>query len=299
VGVLAGAAAPNDRSVVALRAGLKELGYEEGRNLRIEFRTAQGHYDRMPRLVEELIQLKPDVLVAGNETGAQMLKRATSTIPIVLVNITDPVAGGLVKNLSRPGGNITGLSSMTAELNTKRLQLLKEAIPQLAKVTVLHNPTIAPSSGYNAKLLEQLRSAAPSMAIELNFMEARKADDFFPAFRRTAEPYKQAVYVAECALCYSERKKLVQIAAKTRTPAIYVTRAFADDGGLMSYGVDYSDQSRRVAVYVDKILRGARPGDLPIEQPTKLEFVVNLKTAKAMGITIPDSILTRADEVIR
>jgi putative ABC transport system substrate-binding protein len=187
---------------------------------------------------------------------------------------------------------------MAAELIPKRLQLLKEAIPQLASVTVVRQP-VTPSSGYNKKVVAQLQAAAPSMSIELKFVHVQKPDDFSAAFRKMTEAHKQGVYVADCALCYLERRRLAQIAAETRIPAIYVTRAFADDGGLMSYGVDYAEAARRAAIYVDKILRGAKPGDLPIEQPTKLELVVNLKTAKALGITIPESILVRADEVIR
>jgi ABC-type uncharacterized transport system substrate-binding protein len=248
-------------------------------------------------LVDELISLTPNVIVVGNDTGAQLLKRATSRIPIVLVNNVDPVGAGLVPNLSRPGGNITGLSSMAAELIPKRLQLLKEAIPQLERVTVLRNPT--QSSFAHLRIVERLQAAARSMAIELKFMEARKAEDFVAAFRTTTEPHKQGMYVSEGALFYAERKRLTQLALERKMPAIYVTRAFADDGGLMSYGVDYSAQSRRVAVYVDKILRGAKPGDLPIEQPTKFELVVNLKTAEALGVTIPESFLVRADDVIR
>jgi putative ABC transport system substrate-binding protein len=299
VGLLVGAAAPNDRAVEAFRAGMRELGHEEGRNLKIEFRTAEGHPDRLPRLAEELVQLRPDVIVVGNETGARLLKRATSTIPIVLVNNTDPVGGGLVSNLSHPGGNITGLTSMAAELISKRLQLLKEAIPQLARVTVVRDPGGTSRPPYNVKLVEQLQAAAPLMSIELKFVDVRRPDDFLSAFKRTTESHKQGVYVADCALCYLQRRKLAEIAAENRIPAIYVTRAFADDGGLMSYGVDYAAAARRAAVYVDKILRGAKPGDLPIEQPTKFELVVNLRTAKALGITIPESILLRADEVIR
>jgi putative ABC transport system substrate-binding protein len=272
VGILVGATASNDRAVEALRAGLRELGHEEPRNLKIEFRTAEGQYERLPGLVDQLIALKPDVIVVGNDSAALILKRATSRIPVVLVNNADPVGAGLVTNLSRPGGNITGLSSLAAELIPKRLQLLKETIPQLARVTVLRNPPGAPLR--YVKLVEQLQAAALALSIELKFVDARTLQDVSAAFKSTAESHKQGMYVTEAALFYSQRKKLAQLALETRVPAIYVTRGFADDGGLMSYGVDYTAQSRRAAVYVDKILRGAKPGDLPIEQPTKFELVV-------------------------
>jgi putative ABC transport system substrate-binding protein len=297
VGVLVGAARPDDKAVEALREGLRGLGHVDGRNVKVEFRTAQGHYDRLPALVAELVQLKPDVIIVTHDGAAQTLKRATSTIPIVLLNISDPVLADLVTNLSHPGGNITGLTSMAAELIPKRLQLLKEAIPQLSRVTVLRPPTLA--ARYSLKVIQELETAAPSMSIKLKFIEVTKPEELRPAFKRTTEGNQQGVYVADGALFYSERKTLAKLAIEARVPAIYATRVFAEDGGLMSYGVDYADQARRAAVYVGKILKGAKPGDLPIEQPTKFELVVNLKTAKVLGITIPESILLRADEVIR
>ena len=297
VGVLFLAAGPDDPLVEALRKGLRQLGYVEGQDIRFEFRSAQGQAERLPRLAEELVQLKVDVIVVGNPPAAQAVQRATSTIPIV-IGLFDPVASGLVTDLAHPGGNITGLSSMFTELIAKRLQVLKETIPRLTRVTVLWNPTTPPSP-WEAKAVEDLNAAARSLSIELKFVVARTPEEFDAAFSAVRRAHAQALYLIESALFYTHRMTLAKLALKARLPAIYGTRAFADEGGLMSYGVNYADQFRRAAVYVDKILKGAKPGDLPIEQPTKFELVVNLKTAKALGITIPQSILVRADEVIR
>jgi putative ABC transport system substrate-binding protein len=297
MGVLTGAAGPNDPIVEALRQGLRELGYVEGSNIRIEFRTAQGHPDRLPGLAEELVQIKADVIVVGNTPAAEAVKRASSTVPVVLAT-SDPVAYGLVTNLAHPGGNITGLSSMTSELMAKRLQLLKEAIPWLTRVAVLWNPYTPPTPP-QAKIVEDLKEAAASLAIELKFVPARTPEEFTTAFSAVSRAHVQALYLVENPLFFAHLMTLAKLASKARLPAIYGTRRFAQYGGLMSYGVNYADQWRRSAGYVDKILKGARPGDLPIEQPTKLELVVNLKTAKMLGITIPQSILLRAEEVIR
>ena len=297
VGYLALAAGPDDPILVPLRQGLRELGYVEGRTIRIEFRTAQGHVDRLPSLAEELVQLKVDVILAPNMLGAQALRRATSTIPIVTA-LFDPVASGLVTNLVQPGGNVTGLSSMTVELIAKRLQLLKETIPRLARVGVLWNPATAPKP-LNAKFVADLKAAARSLSMELAFVNVGLPEEFDAAFSAVSRARAQALYLHENALFYVHRMTLAKLALKARLPTIYGTRAFVDEGGLMSYGVNYADQLRRSAAYVDKILKGAKPGDLPIEQPTKFELVVNLKTAKTLGITIPQSVLLQADEVIR
>ena len=297
VGWLAGAAGPDDAIVEALRRGLFELGYVEGRNFKLEFRTAQGHLDRLPALAEELVQLKADVIVAPNAMSAQAIRRATSTIPIVVV-LFDSIAYGLVTNLAHPGGNITGLTSMTVELRAKRLQLLKETIPRLARVAVLWNPTNTPKT-HQKQFVEDLQADARSLSIEMKFVVAQAPGSFEAAFSAIRQARAQALYLIENALFYVHRITLAKLASKARLPTIYGTRVFADSGGLMSYGADYADQVRRAAGYIDKILKGTKPGDLPIEQPTKFELVVNLKTAKALGITIPQSILLRADEVIK
>jgi putative ABC transport system substrate-binding protein len=297
VGWLAAAAGPDDPLVEALRQGLRERGYLEGRNIKLEFRTAQGHPDRLSGLAEELVTLKADVIVVPNPIAAHALRRATSTIPIV-VALFDPLASGLVTNLARPGGNITGLSSMTSELRGKRLQLLKEAIPRLSRVSVLWNPATLPTPSA-ATIVEDLKAAARSLSIELKFVTAQTPEEIDPAFSEMSRAQAQAMLLNESALFYVHRITLAKLASKARLPAMYGTRAYADAGGLMSYGMNYADQMRRVATFVDKILKGAKPEDLPIEQPTKFELVVNLRTAKALGITIPQSILLRADEVIR
>jgi len=297
VGILMVAAGPDDALNEALREGLRELGYVEGRNIRIEFRTAQGHLDRLPSLAEELVQLKADVIVVPTPLGAQALRRATSTIPIV-VALFDPVASGLVTNLAHPGGNVTGLSSMSSELRAKRLQLLKETIPRLARVAVLWNPAMIPTP-LQTTFVEDLKAAARSLSIELTFVVAQTPEEFNAAFSAVSRARAQALYLLESPLFYVHRMTLAKLALKARLPAIHGTRTFVDEGGLMSYGANFADQMRRSAGYIDKILKGAKPGDLPIEQPTNFELVVNLKTAKALGITIPQSILLQADEVIK
>ena len=297
VGYLALAAGPDDPIVMAWRQGLRELGYVDGQNIRFEFRGAQGHPDRLPGLAEELVKLNVDVIFAANALGAQALRRATSTIPIVIA-LVDPVASGLVTNLAHPGENVTGLSSMTTELMNKRLQLLKETIPQLTRVAVLWNPATPPTP-WEAKRVDDLKAVAPSLSIELKFVVARTPEEFSAAFSAVRRARVQAIYLIESALFYFHRMTLAKLALEARLPTIYGTRAFADEGGLMSYGVNYADQMRRSAGYIDRILKGAKPGDLPIEQPTKFELVVNLKTATALGLKIPQSILARADEVIR
>jgi len=296
VGWLAAAAGPDDPLVEALRQGLRERGYLEGRNIKLEFRTAD-HPDRLPGLAEELIQLKVDVIVATSTPAAQAAKGATSTIPIVMSLVADPVGSGLVANLPHPGGNVTGLSSMVAELSAKRLQLLKETIPRLARVAVLWNPASLPTP-LQTKFVEDLKAAARSLSIELSFVSVKTPEEFDAAFSAVSRARAQALYLLEDPLFYVHRMTLAERASKAQLPTIHQSRTYTDAGGLVSYGANYADLMRRSAGYVDKILKGARPGDLPIEQPTKFELVVNLKTAKALGITIPQSILLRADEVI-
>ena len=295
IGVLLVGFSPESKEAQAFRQGLRDAGYTEGRDVVIEWRSADGEFTRIPRLATNLVQSKVEVLVVDGTPAAQAAKRATSTIPIVMSMAADPVGSGLVASLAHPGGNITGLSIMSAELSVKRLQLLKEAIPRLTRVAVLWNP----AQSWHPKVLDDLKAAAPSLSIELNFVSARTPEEIGPAFAAVNRAHAQALYVLGDFFFFTHRRTLLDLASKARVPVIYSTRHFADDGALMSYGADYADQWRRSVGYVDKILKGAKPGDLPIEQPTKFELVVNLKTAKALGITIPESILLRADEVIR
>ena len=295
VGVLMLGVGPDDPVVEALRQGLRDWGYVEGRNIKIEFRTTRNDADRLPGLAGELVQLKVDVIVANITVATQAVKHATSTIPIVMAIVADPVGSGLVASLAHPGGNVTGFSLMTAELSAKRLQLLKETIPRLTRVAVLWNP----ATPFHAKVIEDLKAAAPSLSIELSFVGVRTPEEFDAAFSAVSRARVQALYLLESPLFYVHRMTLAKLASKARLPAISGQRDFADAGGLVSYGANYGDLFRRSAGYVDKILKGAKPADLPIEQPTKFELVVNLKTAKALGITIPQSILLQADEVIR
>ena len=277
------------------RQGLLDAGYVEGRDVVVDWRSANGHYDRLPQLAADLVQRKVEVIVVVGTVAAQVAKRATSTIPIVLAVVADPVGSGLVPSLAHPGGNVTGLSAMGTELSAKRLQLLKEAIPRVSRVAVLSNP----DTPYVPKVIEELNAAAPPLSIELNFVGVRTPEEFDSAFSAVRGAHAQALYVIDDSLFSSHRRALLKLASKARLPAIYWGTFYAEEGGLISYGAAYEDLMRRSAGYVDKILKGAKPGDLPIEQPIKLELVVNLKTAKALGITIPESILLRADEVIR
>jgi len=295
IGVLLAASLPEEKVPQAFRQGLLDAGYAEGHDVVIEWRSAKGEYDRLPQLAADLVQSKVDVIVVQGMPAAQVAKRATSTIPIVLAIVADPVASGLVASFSHPGGNITGLSAMTEDLSAKRLQLLKEAVPRFTRVAVLWNPDTA----FHTKVMEELKAAAPSLSMELSFVGVRTYEEFGPAFSAVRRARAQAVYVIEDALFFNHRMTLVKLASKARLPIIYWVKEFAEGGGLMSYGASYGDLFRRSAGYVDKILKGAKPGDLPIEQPTKFELVVNLKTAQALGITIPESILLRADDVIR
>ena len=295
IGVLLVGFSPDSKEAQAFRQGLRDAGYTEGRDVVIEWRSANGEFSRIPQLATNLVQSKVEVIVVDGTPAAQAAKRATSTIPIVMSMAADPVGSGLVASLAHPGGNITGLSVMSAELSAKRLQLLKEAIPRLTRVAVLWNP----AQSWHPKVIDDLKRIAPSLSIELNFVSARTPEEIGPAFAAVRRGHAQALYVLGDFFFFTHRRVLLDLASKARVPVISGTRHFADDGALMSYGADYADQWRRSVGYVDRILKGAKPGDLPIEQPTKFELVVNLKTAKALGITIPESILLRADEVIR
>jgi putative ABC transport system substrate-binding protein len=287
------AAAPHLRE--AFRQGLRDLGYVEGRNLVIEYRAAEGKFERLPALAAELVALKVDVIVAAAGTpGALAAKQATRTFPIVFPAASDPVASGLVTSLARPGGNVTGLSFFTPELVGKCLELLTQAVPGISRVAVLWQPGERPEKN----MLKGAEVAARALGVRLQFVEARGPDDFDRAFSEMAGARAGALTVVTSTMFFIERRRLVDLAEKNRLPAVYPWREYADAGGLMAYGPNVADLFRRAAGYVDKILKGAKPGDLPVEQPTKFELVINLKTAKALGLTIPQSLLQRADQVI-
>jgi len=295
IGVLLVAWSPEGREAQAFRQGLEEAGYVVGRDVVIEWRSAEGDYKRIPELVAELVRSHVDVIVTDSTIGTRVLQRATSTLPIVMASVADPLGSGFVTSLAHPGGNITGHSTMIAELSVKRLQLLKEAIPTVTRVAVLWNL----DTPYTPKVIEELQAVAPSLAIELIPVGIRSSAEIASRLSGVGQMHAQALYVVGDAMFIAHRSTLISLAAKARIPTIYGYRVYVDDGGLMSYGPNFRDLLRRSAGYVDKILKGAKPGDLPIQQPNQFEMVVNLKTAKALGIKIPESILVRADEVIR
>jgi putative tryptophan/tyrosine transport system substrate-binding protein len=295
IGILLTAFSPESKEAQEFRQGLRDAGYDEGRDVVIEWRSVTGNYDRLPQLAADLVKSKVDVIVVDSTLAARSVKRATSTLPIVMAIVGDPVGSGLVTNLAHPEGNVTGLSMMHADLTTKRLQLLKEAIPRVARVAVLWNA----DTPWHPKAVEHLKAVVPSLSIELSFVSARTSEELDPAFSAVNEAHAQALYVLDAPLFFTHRTRLIKLASKARLPVSAGEKHFADEGALMSYGANYGDLFRRSVGYVDKIFKGAKPGDLPIEQPTKLELIVNLKTAKRLGITIPNSILLRADEVIR
>lgn len=297
IGVLATASGPDDPLLAVFRHSLRDLGYVEGKNIRLEFRSALGQLDRLDGLARELVQMKADVLLTANPVAAHALKRTGSTIPIV-VALFDPVVSGLVTNLARPGGNITGLSSMAVDLYSKRLQLLKELVPGLKRVVVLWNTSALPAP-LQDRFVEEIKAAAQTLSVDLTFVAAEKPEAFNSAFSAMKQARPQALYLHENAVFYVHRSTLASMAADAGLPTLYGSKALVEAGGLVSYGVDYAEQMRRSAWYVDRILNGVKPGDLPIEQPTKFELVVNSKTAKALGLSIPKAILLKADEVIR
>ncbi len=296
IGYLAGALSANPHPE-AFRQGLRDLGYVEGRNVVIEYRDSEGKLERLPALAAELVALKVDVIVAPPTVAALAAKQATKTIPIVFFVATDPVTDGLVTSLARPGGNVTGLSLLAPELVGKGLEQLKQAVPAVSRVAVLWQPGGA-GERTEKDLLKAAEVAARALGVRLQFVEARGPADFDRAFSDMTRGRAGALTVLQSTMFFSERRRLVDLAAKHRLPAVYSMREFVAVGGLMSYGPNIADLFRRAATYVDKILKGAKPGDLPVEQPTKFELIINLKTAKALGLTIPPSPLGRADEVI-
>jgi len=283
---------------VAIRLALRDLGYIEGQNIAIEYRYMQGKVDRAPELAAELVRLKVDIiLVAGGDIPIRAAKNATKTIPIVMTGgASDPVVAGLVESLARPGGNVTGITLLSRELGGKRLELLKEAVTKVARVVVLYDPAL-PSNVHEVK--ERLPVAARALGLTVQPWEVRAADGLERVFAALSKERLDGLYVISSPLMNANQKRIAGFALKSRLPSVHVTREYVDAGGLMSYGADLAESYRRVATYVDKILKGAKPADLPVEQPMKFELVINLKTAKQIGVTIPQSLLYRADKVIK
>ena len=282
----------------AIGLGLRELGYIEGQNIAFEYRYAEGKADRYPELAAELVRLKVDVIVVGGGAGLiQAARNATKTIPIVMMSATaDPVKAGLVESLARPGGNVTGFSNLSRELGGKRLELLKEAVPKVARVAVLYDPA---SPTILLEVNEDLPVAARALKLAIQSWEVRNVDGFEKVFAALNKEIPNGLYVPAGALMSNNQKRIADFALKRRLPSVFPRREFVEAGGLMSYNADLADSYRRVAYFVDKILKGAKPADLPVEQPTKFELVINLKTAEQIGVTIPQSLLYRADKVIR
>jgi putative tryptophan/tyrosine transport system substrate-binding protein len=282
----------------AIRLALRKLGYIEGQNIAIEYRYAEGKRDREPQLASELVRLKVDIIVvAGGGPVIRAAMNATKTIPIVMVSGgIDPVGAGLVQSLARPGGNVTGITTLSRELGGKRLELLKEAVPKIARVAVLYD---AASPGIVLDVKEVLPVAARALGLIIQPWEIRNADDFDRVFAALNKQRPDGLSVAGGRLMTDNQKRIVGFASKSRLPVVYPSREAVDAGGMMSYGADLADSYPRVAYYVDRILKGAKPADLPVEQPTKFELVINLKTAKQIGLTIPQSLLYRADKVIK
>ena len=295
IGILSPTSASfNSARVQAFRRRLRELGYVEGKNILIEYRYADGKLERLPDLAADLVGLKVDVIVT---TGQAVLvaKKASPTLPIVFGAAADPVGAGLVSSLARPGGNITGLSLMAQDLDGKRLELLKEAFPKVARVAFLWQ-----SGGSRGNLaLTEMEAAAKALGLKLQSLEVRGLDDFESVFARAKKDGVQALITTPNPLISAQQRRVLDFAAKNRLPAMYPASEFVEAGGLMSYAANYADLYRRAADFVDKVLKGTKPADIPVEQPTKFEFIVNLKTSKQVGLTVPPNVLARADRVIR
>jgi putative ABC transport system substrate-binding protein len=279
----------------AFRQGLRELKYVEGKNIFIEWRSAEGKNDHLPSLAAELTRLGLDVIVTGGAQPTRAAREATSTIPIVMANDADPVGSGVVASLARPGGNITGLSNLAPEISGKRLELLKEIVPSLSRLAIVGTST---TSG-TAQVLKEMEPAAGLFKVQLQYLDVLSPKDIETVFRAASKGRADAVLVLQGGVFNAQRKQIVDLAVRSRLPAIYHAPEWVEDGGLMSYGVSVTDLYRRAAIYVDKILKGAKPADLPVEQPKKFEFIINLKAAKQIGLTIPPNVLARADRVIR
>src|SRR5205823_3169022 len=278
----------------ALIRGLRELGYMEGKTMIIEERWAEGNYERLPGLAAELVQMKVDVIVAGSTPAIQAAQRATSTIPIVMVRVGDPVGSGFVASLARPGGNITGLSNISVDASSKYLELLRAAVPRLSRVTVLVNP----ANPIHSDFLKRVQATEKTNSVTISPVEASTASQIETAFGAMTRERAGALIVLPDPLFSSQARRIAELAAQQRLPTMFWTRGLVEAGGLMSYGQSNAEHYYRAATYIDKILKGAKPGDLPIEQPTKIELVINLKTAKAIGLTIPQQLILQADKVI-
>jgi putative ABC transport system substrate-binding protein len=295
VGILGAESQLSSQSVVAaFKQGLQELGYVEGKNLTLQLRFADGKFDRIPGLAIELVNLKVDVIVSVGGVTTSALQKLTSTIPIVMASATDPVGAGAVASLARPGGNITGLSSLATEIGPKHLEMLLSIVPKLSLVAFLMNP----GNAGNLLVLKSIQSAAQRTSAKILAVEARTAPEIEKAFSAMTQGKAGAVIVARDGFFVLQVRQIAELAMKNRLPSISESGEYAEVGGLMSYGVNLGEQFRRVAVYVDKILKGSRPGDLPVEQPTKFELVINGKTAKALGLKIPQSLLISVNKVI-
>jgi putative ABC transport system substrate-binding protein len=284
---------PPDPFVEAFREGLWNLGYVEGKSIVIEYRWGEGKPEQLSALATDLVRLGVDVIVPGGNTATRAVQKATSTIPIVMSGTTDPVASGFVASLARPGGNITGSATLFQDLAAKRLELLRESFPKVSRVGVLYNRAV------NAAELRETQDTGRTLGVEVKVLEVRDAKDFDGAFEAGKTGRIGAITALASAFFYAHRTQIVDLAAKSRLPAIYEHREFVEVGGLMSYGPNFRDLFRRAATYVDRILKGAKPADLPVEQPTKFELVINLKTVKQIGLTIPPNVLARADRVIK
>jgi len=285
----------NAARVEAFRQGLRELGYIEGKNIVIELRSAEGEQGRLPALVAELVRLKVDIIVSGGPSVTRAAKKATSTIPIVMAFDNDPVGSGVIASLARPGGNVTGLSTLAPELSGKQLELLKEIVPKLSRVAIIGNST---EPGY-AQVSKEIELAAGALKLKLQLLDVRDPKDIETAFQAARKGRAGAVLLLPASVLNSHRAQVVELAVKNRLPAAYPFPQFVEDGGLMTYGANRADLFRRAATYVDKILKGRTPADLPVEQPMKFDFIINLIAAKQIGVTVPPNVLVRADRVIR
>jgi putative ABC transport system substrate-binding protein len=296
IGILVATSPGANTLVEPFRQGLHELGYVEGKNVAPEYRYAEGKLDRLPDLAAELVSVKVNVIVTQSPPAVAAAHRATKTIPIVMVGGGDPVEQGFVKSLARPGGNLTGLSSMSVELAGKRLEIFKGAFPRITRLAVLWSGT---SGGASGQQLKDIESAAPAFGIRIRPVEVPRPDDFDKAFSIVTKERPDALFIIRSPFLRPHLKRVTDFAEKSRLPTMYDDSVFVDAGGLMSYGPSLTSLSRRAAIYVDKILKGTKPADIPVEQPMKFEFVVNLKTAKQLGLTISPNVLVRADRVIR
>jgi putative tryptophan/tyrosine transport system substrate-binding protein len=295
IGVLSAATRGQDRNLEAFLEGLRARGYVEGQHVVLEYRGAEGQYERLPNLAAELVRLKVDVIVTQGTPAARAAKHATTTIPIVMTSVGDPVGSGLVASLARPGGNVTGLASVSPDLMGKQLEVLKAVLPTVSRVAVLWNP----ANPANALNVREAEMAAQALGIPLHLVEARGPEAFDRAFAAMTRAHAGALLVIGDRVFRQHRRRLAELAATSRLPTMHNVRTYVEAGGLMAYGPNPLDHNRRAAVYVDKILKGTQPADLPVEQPTTFELVINLKTAEALGLTIPPTLLFQADEIIR